>query len=75
MYISAIWSLVVLAMLASVSLSANAPTSMSSYLTQGDIVKMKKILGVAYKFDDLSAAYYQAVGYQHLGEGITRNAV
>ncbi|XP_001601669.2 dolichyl-diphosphooligosaccharide--protein glycosyltransferase subunit 2 [Nasonia vitripennis] len=68
------WVLLLLAALISTSLTADVPSSTSSYLTATDKARLKKVVEPGFKLQDLSSVHYAVFGFRHIKEPITRLA-
>lgn len=70
------WSLLGLVLAcATLVASLAAPTSTSSYLSNADKARLKKVIEPGFQLTDLASLHYAVVGYKLIGEAVPKSAV
>ncbi|XP_043477355.1 dolichyl-diphosphooligosaccharide--protein glycosyltransferase subunit 2 [Leptopilina heterotoma] len=57
-----------------VSVIAETPSSTSSYLSDADRVRLRKVIESGFQLDDVSAVHYAVLGHNLIGDTIPRTA-
>lgn len=58
-----------------VSVLAETPSSTSSYLSDADRVRLRKVIEPGFQLNDVSAVHYAVLGHNLIGDTIPRTAV